>query len=131
MKGKRELSIAMVLVGLVGANFFYLADIFFSGLERALFRSGTQVLIGWNSATLVILSNVVALVGLFYLVRPQPGVATESGLTQEGPTEGASTEAGPTQAEPTEGVSTEDRPSEDRPSEGGPSEGGPTERQGN
>ncbi len=71
MKHRREFSIAMVLVGLVGVNYFYLLDIFFSGLHRVLFRSENQILIGWTSVTLLILANIVALVGLFYLVRPQ------------------------------------------------------------
>ncbi len=126
MKGKRELSIAMVLVGLVGVNFFWILEVFFRGLGDALFRWHGGDMMDWLTVAAIILANVVALVGLFYLVRPQLGMATESGLTQEGPTEGASTEAGPTQAGPTESVSTEDRPSEDRPTEGGP-----TERQGN
>ena len=77
MKNKREFQIAMVLVGLVSVNFFYLADIFFSGLNRALFRFETHLSIGWNSAILVILANVVALVGLFYLVRPQASGSTQ------------------------------------------------------
>ncbi len=71
LKDKREFQIAMVLTGLVGVNFFYLLDIFFSGLHRVLFRSENQILIDWTSAILVILANIVALVGLFYLVRPR------------------------------------------------------------
>ncbi len=77
MKKKREFQIAMVLVGLVGVNFFYLLDIFFSGVHRVLFRSENQILIDWTSAILVIFANVVALVGLFYLVRPRAGVLTQ------------------------------------------------------
>ncbi len=71
MKHRREFSIAMVLVGLVGVNYFYLLDMFFSGLHRVLFRSENHILIDWTSAILVIFANVVALVGLFYLVRPR------------------------------------------------------------
>ncbi len=77
MKDKREFQIAMVLVGLVGVNFFYLLDIFFSGVHRVLFRSENQIVIDWTSAILVIFANVVALVGLFYLVRPRAGVLTQ------------------------------------------------------
>ncbi len=77
MKNKREFQIAMVLVGLVSVNFFYLLDIFFSGLHRVLFRSENQILFGWTSVILVIFANVVALVGFFYLVRPRAGGATE------------------------------------------------------
>ncbi len=77
MKKKREFQIAMVLVGLVGVNFFYLLDIFFSGVHRVLFRSENQIVIDWTSAILVIFANVVALVGLFYLVRPRAGVLTQ------------------------------------------------------
>ncbi len=77
MRNKREFSIAMVLVGLVGVNFFYLLDIFFSGVHRVLFRSENQIVIDWTSAILVIFANVVDLVGLFYLVRPRAGVLTQ------------------------------------------------------
>ncbi len=76
MKHRREFSIAMVLVGLVGVNYFYLLDMFFSGLHRVLFRSENQILIDWTSAILVIFANVVALVGLFYLVRPRAAGST-------------------------------------------------------
>ncbi len=131
MRNKREFSIAMVLVGLVGVNFFYLLDIFFSGLHRVLFRSENQFLIGWTSAILVIFANVVALVGLFYLVRPQPGASTEGGLTQGAPREDVPTPGGPTETGPTETGPTETGPTPSGPTEGGPTEGGPTERQGN
>ncbi len=77
MRNKREFSIAMVLVGLVGVNFFYLLDIFISGVHRALFRSENQILFGWTSAILVIFANVVAWVGLFYLVRPRASGSTQ------------------------------------------------------
>ena len=136
MKSKRELAIAMVLVGLVGVNFFYLLDIFFSGLHRVLFRSENQFLIDWPSAILVIFANVVALVGLFYLVRPQPGALTEGGLTQgapreDVPTPGGPTETGPRGDVPTPSGPTETGPTETGPTPSGPTEGGPTERQGN
>ncbi len=131
MRNKREFSIAMVLVGLVGVNFFYLLDIFFSGLHRVLFRSENQFLIGWPSAILVIFANVVALVGLFYLVRPQPGALTESGSTQGAPREDVPTPGGPTETGPTETGPTPSGPTPSGPTEGVPTEGGPTERQGN
>ena len=76
MKEKREFTIAMVLVGLVGVNFFYLTVIFFLGLHDALFRWTVQPLLDWMPATLIIASNLVALVGLFNLVRPRAGEAT-------------------------------------------------------
>ncbi len=76
MKDRREFTIAMVLIGLVGVNFFYLAVIFFLGLNDALFRWTVQPLLDWMPATLIIASNLVALVGLFYLVRPRAGGAT-------------------------------------------------------
>ncbi len=131
MRNKREFSIAMVLVGLVGVNIFYLLDIFFSGLHRVLFRSENQFLIDWPSAILVIFANVVALVGLFYLVRPQPGALTEGGLTQDAPREDVPTPGGPTETGPAETGPTETAPTETGPTEGVPTEGGPTERQGN
>lgn len=122
MKRMREFSIAMVLVGLVAVNFFYLLDIFFRGVGSALFPREAGVLIDWKSVIAIIVANIVALVGLFYLVRPQPDVATASGLTQEGPAAGIATEERSTEGGLTEGVSTEDRPSESRPTEGGPTE---------
>lgn len=131
MRNKREFSIALVLVGLVGVNFFYLLDIFFSGLHRVLFRSGDQILIGWTSVILVIFANVVALVGVFYLVRPQPGALIEGGLTQGAPREDVPTPGGPTETGPTPSGPTETGPTPSGPTEGGPTEGGPTERQGN
>ena len=73
MKEKREFQIAMVIVALVGVNFFYLTIIFFRGLHDALFRWTVQPLVDWMPATLIILANIVALVGLFYLVRPRAG----------------------------------------------------------
>ncbi len=76
MKDKREFTIAMVLVGLVGVNFFYLTVIFFLGLHDALFIWTVQPLLDWMPATLIIVSNLVALLGLFYLVRPRAGGAT-------------------------------------------------------
>ncbi len=78
MKDRREFTIAMVLVGLVGVNFFYLAVIFFLGLHDALFRWTVQPLLPWMPAMFIIVSNLVALVGLFNLVRPRAGGATDS-----------------------------------------------------
>ena len=71
MKDKREFHIAMVAVGLVAVNFFYLLNVVFHGLYDALFRWKTQTLIDWLPAVFIIVSNLVALVGLFYLVRPR------------------------------------------------------------
>ncbi len=77
MKSKRELSIAMVLVGLVGVNFFWIFEVFFRGLGDSLFRWHGGDVIDWLTVTLVIIANVVALVGLFYLVRPQASGSTQ------------------------------------------------------
>ncbi len=71
LKDKREFQIAMVLTGLVGVNFVYLAVIFFSGLYDAIFRWHADTTLGWLPAVLIIVANLVALVGLFYLVRPR------------------------------------------------------------
>ncbi len=71
MKEKREFQIAMVLVGLVGVNFFWLFEVFFRGLGDALFRWHGGDVIDWVTVTAIILANIVALVGLFYLVRPR------------------------------------------------------------
>ncbi len=71
MKHRREFSIAMVLVGLVGVNFFYLFVRLFHGLYDALFLWKAQTPLDPTSATLVIPANIMALMGLFYLVRPQ------------------------------------------------------------
>ncbi len=136
MRNKRELSIAMVLVGLVGINFFWIFEVFFRGLGDALFRWHGGDVIDWLTVIFIIVANVVALVGLFYLVRPQPGALTEGGLTQGAPREdvpppGGPTETGPTPSGPTEGGPTETGPTPSGPTEGGPTEGGPTERQGN
>ncbi len=71
MKDKREFQVAMVLVGLVGVNFFWIFEVFFRGLGDALFRWHGGDVIDWITVTLIIFANVVALVGLFYLVRPR------------------------------------------------------------
>ena len=71
MKDKREFQIAMVLVGLVGVNFFWIFEVFFRGLGDALFRWHGGDVIDWITVTLIIFANVVALVGLFSLVRPR------------------------------------------------------------
>ncbi len=71
MKEKREFQIAMVLVGLVAINFFWIFEVFFRGAGDALFRWHGGDMIDWITATLIIVSNLVALVGLFYLVRPR------------------------------------------------------------
>ncbi len=71
MKEKREFQIALVLVGLVGVNFFWIFEVFFRGLGDALFRWHGGDVIDWVTVILVIYANVVALVGLFYLVRPR------------------------------------------------------------
>ncbi len=71
MKEKREFQIALVLVGLVGVNFFWIFEVFFRGLGDALFRWHGGDVIDWLTVILVIFANVVALVGLFYLVRPR------------------------------------------------------------
>ncbi len=76
MKHKREFSIAMVLVGLVGVNYFHLADIFFHGLYDSLFRWKAQSLLDAMPAIFIIVSNIVALVGLYQLVRPRAGGLT-------------------------------------------------------
>ncbi len=77
MRNKRELSIAMVLVGLVGINFFWIFEVFFRGLGDALFRWHGGDVIDWLTVILVIFANVVALVGLFYLVRPRASGSTQ------------------------------------------------------
>ena len=71
MKEKREFQIALVLVGLVGVNFFWIFEVFFRGLGDALFLWHGGDMIDWMTATAIILANIVALVGLFYLVRPR------------------------------------------------------------
>ncbi len=71
LKDKREFQIAMVLTGLVGVNFFWIIEVFFRGLGDALFRWHGGDVIDWLTAILVIFANLVALVGLFYLVRPR------------------------------------------------------------
>ncbi len=71
MKEKRDLQFAMVLVGLVGVNFFWIFEVFFRGAGDALFRWHGGDMIDWLTVVLVIVANVVALVGLFYLVRPR------------------------------------------------------------
>ncbi len=77
MKEKREFQIAMVLVGLAGVNFFWIFEVFFRGLGDALFRWHGGDVIDWLTVILVIFANVVALVGLFYLVRPQASGSTQ------------------------------------------------------
>ena len=77
MKEKREFQIAMVLVGLVGVNFFWIFEVFFRGLGDALFRWHGGDVIDWLTVILVIFANVVALVGLFYLVRPRASGSTQ------------------------------------------------------
>ena len=61
----------MVLLSLVGVNFFYLSVIFFHGLYDALFLWKERIALDPITATLIIVSNIVGLVGLFYLVRPR------------------------------------------------------------
>ncbi len=77
MKDKREFQIAMVLVGLVGVNFFWIIEVFFRGLGDSLFRWHGGDMIDWITVTLIILANVVALVGLFHLVRPRASGSTQ------------------------------------------------------
>ncbi len=77
MKDKREFQIAMVLVGLVGVNFFWIFEVFFRGLGDALFRWHGGDVIDWITVTLIIFANVVALVGLFNLVRPRASGSTQ------------------------------------------------------
>ncbi len=73
MKEKREFQIAMVIVGLVGVNFFWIFEVFFRGLGDALFSWHGGDMIDWMTVAAIILANIVALVGLFYLVRPRAG----------------------------------------------------------
>lgn len=85
MKNMREFAIALGLVGLVGVNFVYLADIFFAGLSDALFRRDAGVLIGWKSVAIVAVANLMVLVGFYYLVVQPQGGSTETpegGLTE-------------------------------------------------
>ncbi|MEE9251355.1 MAG: hypothetical protein V3U93_09580 [Alphaproteobacteria bacterium] len=77
MKNMREFAIALGLVGLVGVNFVYLANIFFEGLSDALFRQDAGVLISWKSVALVAFANLMVLVGFFYLLIWSQGGATE------------------------------------------------------
>jgi len=77
MKEKREFQIAMVLVGLVGVNFFWIFEVFFRGVGDALFRWHGGDMIDWMTATAIMLANIVALVGLFYLVRPPASGSTQ------------------------------------------------------
>ncbi len=77
MMQKREFQIALVLVGLVGVNFFWIFEVFFRGLGDALFRWHGGDMIDLLTVILVIFANVVALVGLFYLVRPRASGSTQ------------------------------------------------------
>ncbi len=77
MMQKKEFQIAMVLVGLVGVNFFWIFEVFFRGLGDALFRWHGGDMIDLLTVILVTFANVVALVGLFYLVRPQAVGSTQ------------------------------------------------------
>ncbi len=61
MKDKREFQIAMVLVGLVGVNFFWIFEVFFRGLGDALFRWHGGDVIDWMTVAAIILANIVAL----------------------------------------------------------------------
>ncbi len=77
MKDKREFQIAMVLVGLVGVNFFWIFEVFFRGVGDALFRWHGGDMIDWITVIAIVLANIVALVGLFYLVRPRTSGSTQ------------------------------------------------------
>ncbi len=77
MKDKREFQIAMVLVGLVGVNFFWIFEVFFRGVGDALFRWHGGDMIDWITVIAIILANIVALIGLFYLVRPRASGSTQ------------------------------------------------------
>ncbi len=77
MMQKKEFQIALVLVGLVGVNFFWIFEVFFRGLGDALFRWHGGDMIDLLTVILVTFANVVALVGLFYLVRPQAVGSTQ------------------------------------------------------
>jgi hypothetical protein len=62
--GNRHLStLALIIIGLVAVNFFYLSDLLFPQ------KSGTDIIIGWKSLVAIAIANLVTLIGAWRVTQ--------------------------------------------------------------
>jgi hypothetical protein len=57
MENKRLSALALIIIGLIAVNFFYLSDLLFPRGDDA------DIIIGWKSLVAIAIANLVALIG--------------------------------------------------------------------
>lgn len=63
MDNRRLTAIALVVIGIVAINFFYLSDLIIRP------DPGSDIIIGWKSAVAIVIGNLIALAGVWYTAR--------------------------------------------------------------
>ncbi len=66
MENRRRSAIVLILIGLVGVNFFYVSDLVIPHSPDA------GIVIGWNSAVAIGVANLLALAGVWHVTRDAP-----------------------------------------------------------
>ncbi len=83
MFGNRRLGAVLIILGVLGNNYFYLHDIIWNQAEiEAGFAIAPEgivgvIVLGWVAAILIIATLAVTAVGLMIVMRPQAPTATE------------------------------------------------------
>jgi hypothetical protein len=67
MDNRRLTAVALVVVGMVAVNFFYLSDLIIRP------DPGSDIIIGWKSAVAIGIGNLIALAGVWQVARGNPG----------------------------------------------------------
>jgi hypothetical protein len=63
MDNARLTAVALVLIGIVAINFFYLSDLIIRH------SPGPDIVIGWKSAVAIGIGNLIALIGVWQVAR--------------------------------------------------------------
>ncbi len=62
MDNQRSMALALIVIGLLSINFFYLLDLFFD--------DEPEIVLGWKSMLAIIGGNLLAIVGIWKLACP-------------------------------------------------------------
>jgi hypothetical protein len=63
MENRRLSALALLIIGLVAVNFFYLSDLLFPR------KPDPDIVIGWKSAVAICIGNLIALAGAWRMTR--------------------------------------------------------------
>ncbi len=63
MENRRISAVALIVIGLVGVNFFYLSDLLFPRSDAG------GIIIGWKSGVAIAIANLLALAGAWHVTH--------------------------------------------------------------